>query len=99
MRPLLLTRYVHDEILEMLKRQWMVRTRLLQRIKDQVQELHHYEDYACARWLILGILTPRKLFVRLLKMISPNWIFSSRISLAMLLKRTQVSVIQRELPQ
>lgn len=99
-RPCLLPRYVHDEILDMLKRQGMVSARLLQRIRDRVQKWYHDEGYACAQVVNFGNLNTKEVVCEVVEGDITKLDIQFQDKLGNVVEgNTQVPVIQRELPR
>lgn len=99
-RPCLLPKYVHDEILEMLKRQGMVSARLLQRIRDRVQKWYHDEGYACAQVVNFGNLNTKEVVCEVVEGDITKLDIQFQDKLGNVVEgNTQVPVIQRELPR
>jgi len=99
-RPCLLPSYVHDEILDMLKRQGMVSARLLQRIRDRVQKWYHDEGYACAQVVNFGNLNTKEVVCEVVEGDITKLDIQFQDKLGNVVEgNTQVPVIQRELPR
>ncbi|TKY48392.1 TOC75-3 protein [Spatholobus suberectus] len=99
-RPCLLPRYVHNEILDMLKRHGMVSARLLQRIRDRVQKWYHDEGYACAQVVNFGNLNTKEVVCEVVEGDITQLDVQFQDKLGNVVEgNTQVPVIQRELPR
>jgi len=99
-RPCLLPRYVHNEILDMLKRHGMVSARLLQRIRDRVQKWYHDEGYACAQVVNFGNLNTKEVVCEVVEGDITQLDIQFQDKLGNVVEgNTQVPVIQRELPR
>ncbi|XP_020223611.1 protein TOC75-3, chloroplastic [Cajanus cajan] len=99
-RPCLLPRYVHNEILDMLKRHGMVSARLLQRIRDRVQKWYHDEGYACAQVVNFGNLNTNEVVCEVVEGDITKLDIQFQDKLGNVVEgNTQVPVIQRELPR
>nr|KYP58515.1 hypothetical protein KK1_013926 [Cajanus cajan] len=98
--PCLLPRYVHNEILDMLKRHGMVSARLLQRIRDRVQKWYHDEGYACAQVVNFGNLNTNEVVCEVVEGDITKLDIQFQDKLGNVVEgNTQVPVIQRELPR
>ncbi|KAK7402205.1 hypothetical protein VNO78_14274 [Psophocarpus tetragonolobus] len=99
-RPCLLPRYVHNDILDMLKRHGMVSARLLQRIRDRVQKWYHDEGYACAQVVNFGNLNTKEVVCEVVEGDITQLDIQFQDKLGNVVEgNTQVPVIQRELPR
>ncbi|KAK7272052.1 hypothetical protein RJT34_28422 [Clitoria ternatea] len=99
-RPCLLPRYVHSEILDMLKRHGMVSARLLQRIRDKVQKWYHDEGYACAQVVNFGNLNTKEVVCEVVEGDITKLDIQFQDKLGNVVEgNTQFPVIQRELPR
>ncbi|RDX89242.1 Protein TOC75-3, chloroplastic, partial [Mucuna pruriens] len=99
-RPCLLPRYVHNEILDMLKRHGMVSARLLQKIRDRVQKWYHDEGYACAQVVNFGNLNTKEVVCEVVEGDITQLDIQFQDKLGNVVEgNTQIPVIQRELPR
>lgn len=99
-RPCLLPGSVHQEIMQMLRRQGTVSARLLQRIRDRVQKWYHDEGYACAQVVNFGNLNTSEVVCEVVEGDITQLSIQYQDKLGNIVEgNTQVPVIQRELPR
>ncbi|KAL7113916.1 hypothetical protein ACP275_04G088800 [Erythranthe tilingii] len=99
-RPCLLPPSVQREILQMLRDQGKVSARLLQRIRDRVQQWYHENGYACAQVVNFGNLNTKEVVCEVVEGDITQLVIQFQDKLGNVCEgNTQFPVIKRELPK
>ncbi|KAL1552902.1 putative translocon at the outer envelope membrane of chloroplasts 75-III [Salvia divinorum] len=99
-RPCLLPMSVQREILQMLRDQGKVSARLLQRIRDRVQQWYHDNGYACAQVVNFGNLNTKEVVCEVVEGDITQLVIQFQDKLGNVCEgNTQFPVIKRELPK
>ncbi|KAK4408784.1 protein TOC75-3, chloroplastic [Sesamum angolense] len=99
-RPCLLPIPVQREILQMLRQQGKVSARLLQRIRDRVQQWYHENGYACAQVVNFGNLNTKEVVCEVVEGDITQLVIQFQDKLGNICEgNTQFPVIKRELPK
>ncbi|XP_073054790.1 protein TOC75-3, chloroplastic-like [Primulina eburnea] len=98
-RPCMLPPSVQREILQMLREQGKVSARLLQRIRDRVQQWYHENGYACAQVVNFGNLNTKEVVCEVVEGDITQLVIQFQDKLGNVCEgNTQFPVIKRELP-
>ncbi|KAK4483101.1 hypothetical protein RD792_010278 [Penstemon davidsonii] len=98
-RPCLLPPPVQREIMQMLREQGKVSARLLQRIRDRVQQWYHENGYACAQVVNFGNLNTKEVVCEVVEGDITQLVIQFQDKLGNVCEgNTQFPVIKRELP-
>ncbi|KZV53014.1 hypothetical protein F511_27630 [Dorcoceras hygrometricum] len=98
-RPCMLPPSVQREILQMLREQGKVSARLLQRIRDRVQQWYHENGYACAQVVNFGNLNTKEVVCEVVEGDITQLVIQFQDKLGNICEgNTQFPVIKRELP-
>ncbi|KAL3632675.1 putative translocon at the outer envelope membrane of chloroplasts 75-III [Castilleja foliolosa] len=98
-RPCLLPMSVQREILQMLREHGKVSARLLQKIRDRVQQWYHDNGYACAQVVNFGNLNTKEVVCEVVEGDITQLLVQFHDKLGNLCEgNTQFPVIRRELP-
>ncbi|KAK6159051.1 hypothetical protein DH2020_006365 [Rehmannia glutinosa] len=99
-RPCLLPMSVQREILQMLREQGKVSARLLQRIRDRVQQWYQENGYACAQVVNFGNLNTKEVVCEVVEGDITQLLIQFQDKLGNVCEgNTQFPVIRRELPK
>ncbi|CAA2969642.1 TOC75-3, chloroplastic [Olea europaea subsp. europaea] len=99
-RPCLLPLPVQREILQMLREQGKVSARLLQRIRDRVQQWYHENGYACAQVVNFGNLNTKEVVCEVVEGDITQLVIQFQDKLGNVCEgNTQMPVIKREMPK
>ncbi|KAL6519605.1 putative translocon at the outer envelope membrane of chloroplasts 75-III [Orobanche minor] len=98
-RPCLLPMYVQEEILEMLEDNGCVSARMLQKIRDRVQQWYHDNGYACAQVVNFGNLNTEEVVCEVVEGDITQLLVQFHDKLGNVCEgNTEFPVIRRELP-
>ncbi|KAL6523354.1 putative translocon at the outer envelope membrane of chloroplasts 75-III [Orobanche gracilis] len=98
-RPCLLPMSVQQEILEMLRENGRVSARMLQKIRDRVQQWYHDNGYACAQVVNFGNLNTKEVICEVVEGDITQLLVEFHDKLGNVCEgNTQFPVIRRELP-
>ncbi|PHT46738.1 Protein TOC75, chloroplastic [Capsicum baccatum] len=99
-RPCLLPVSVQREILQMLKEKGTVSARLLQKIRDKVQQWYHDNGYACAQVVNFGNLNTKEVVCEVVEGDITQMVIQFQDKLGNVCEgNTQYPVVRRELPR
>ncbi|KAL3518153.1 hypothetical protein ACH5RR_020742 [Cinchona calisaya] len=99
-RPCLLPMPVQREILQMLREKGAVSARLLQKIRDSVQQWYHENGYACAQVVNFGNLNTREVVCEVVEGDITQLVIQFQDKLGNVCEgNTQLAVVRRELPR
>ncbi|KAK4376045.1 hypothetical protein RND71_006722 [Anisodus tanguticus] len=99
-RPCLLPVSVQREILLMLKEHGAVSARLLQKIRDKVQQWYHYNGYACAQVVNFGNLNTKEVVCEVVEGDITQMVIQFQDKLGNVCEgNTQYPVVRREMPK
>ncbi|CAN4100988.1 unnamed protein product [Withania somnifera] len=99
-RPCLLPLSVQREILQMLKEKGTVSARLLQKIRDKVQQWYHDNGYACAQVVNFGNLNTKEVVCEVVEGDITQLVIQFQDKLGNVCEgNTQYPVVRRELPK
>ncbi|OIT01954.1 PREDICTED: protein TOC75-3, chloroplastic [Nicotiana attenuata] len=99
-RPCLLPPPVQREILQMLREQGAVSARLLQKIRDRVQQWYHENGYACAQVVNFGNLNTKEVVCEVVEGDITQMVVQFQDKLGNVCEgNTQYPVVRRELPR
>ncbi|KAK3003073.1 hypothetical protein RJ639_014168 [Escallonia herrerae] len=99
-RPCMLPLAVEREILQMLREQGKVSARLLQKIRDRVQQWYHDNGYACAQVVNFGNLNTKEVVCEVVEGDITQLVVQFQDKLGNVCEgNTQFGVVRRELPK
>ncbi|CAN4098807.1 unnamed protein product [Withania somnifera] len=99
-RPCLLPVSVQREILQLLKEKGTVSARLLQKIRDKVQQWYHDNGYACAQVVNFGNLNTKEVVCEVVEGDITQLVIQFQDKLGNVCEgNTQYPVVRRELPK
>ncbi|KAL8514112.1 hypothetical protein ACS0TY_013294 [Phlomoides rotata] len=99
-RPCLLPMHVHMEILDMMSKNGTVSARLLQKIRDRVQQWYHENGYACAQVVNFGNLNTSEVVCEVVEGDITQVVIQFQSKLGNVCEgNTQYPVIRREFPK
>ncbi|XP_027088790.1 protein TOC75-3, chloroplastic [Coffea eugenioides] len=99
-RPCLLPTPVQREILQLLREKGAVSARLLQKIRDRVQQWYHENGYACAQVVNFGNLNTREVVCEVVEGDITQLVIQFQDKLGNVCEgNTQLAVVRRDLPR